>query len=248
MFLSGLNSGLNLPLAAAPELLAGSFGATAALVLVGGAVLLRWQKNRQQYAYMQAALEKGITQFPGSQPFWLLSLRQGVTVLSLGLALMLVGTGSWWLGKDAVRPTTEELKQAGPMPQGGPLGGLPAGPQGNQGSPQGGPQGGPQNGPMGRPGMRNPRDPLGLGPQGMGPGGQGLGPQGQGMPPGQGQPQQAPPPRPAPAVELWENAQTEKTLGKIAVGCGLILTILGAVRIGFARIERKYAAEASAQP
>ena len=62
------------------ELLGDSLG-IAAVLLVFGWVLLRWQQDRQGFALLQTALEKGITQFPNAPPFWLVSLRQGLTML-----------------------------------------------------------------------------------------------------------------------------------------------------------------------
>ena len=98
-------SSLALPLATPVDVFAGALGATAALLLIGGTMILRAQRNRQQFALMQTALEKGITAFPGQPPFWLLSLRQGITTISLGIALIIVGCGAWAIGHSVDRPT-----------------------------------------------------------------------------------------------------------------------------------------------
>src|SRR5258707_131726 len=63
---------------------AAGFGAMAALLLIGGAVLLRWQRTRLQFSLMQSALEKGTTPLLGNVPLWLLSFRQGAMIFVLG--------------------------------------------------------------------------------------------------------------------------------------------------------------------
>jgi len=124
------------PLATPVDVFAGALGATAALLMVGGTIFLRGQRNRQQFALMQAALEKGITSFPGQPPFWLLSLRQGVTTITLGIALIVVGAGAWSVGHSVEQPTALLASEPPPPPE-----------------PQGGPQGGPEGR---RPPPRNP--------------------------------------------------------------------------------------------
>ena len=75
---------------------AGVFGGTAAVLLVGGPMLLRWQRNRQQFLLTQSALAQGVTRFPKGPPFWLLSLRQGIVTLTLGIGLFVVGGAASW--------------------------------------------------------------------------------------------------------------------------------------------------------
>jgi hypothetical protein len=161
---------------------AGALGATAALLLVGGAILLRWQRNRQQFILMQSALEKGITSFPGQPPFWLLSLRQGITTITLGIALIIVGSGAWAIGHGVEQPTAALANEPPPPP--------PA-------QPEGPPEGPPE--------------------------------------------EHRPPPPRNPIIEKWQRAQMEQTLGQVAMGCGVILLLLGIARTGFARTERRYA-------
>jgi hypothetical protein len=81
-----------LPLGPAGDTFAGALGVTMAAVLVGGPLALRWQRNRHHFILAQAALAKGITRFPKGPPFWLLSLRQGITALTLGVGLLIVGS------------------------------------------------------------------------------------------------------------------------------------------------------------
>ncbi len=69
----------------------GSFGVAAAVLLVGGWVVLRFYRDRQQFALMQAALERGIAHMPGAVPGWLISYRQGVLALVVGLGLVVAG-------------------------------------------------------------------------------------------------------------------------------------------------------------
>jgi len=107
------------------DVFAGALAAAAALLIVGGAVLLRWQRNRHHFALMQAALEKGITSFPGQPPFWLLSLRQGITTITLGIALIVVGAGAWAIGHGVEQPAAALANEPPPPPQDGPDGRRP---------------------------------------------------------------------------------------------------------------------------
>jgi len=85
------------------DFLGGSLG-VAAILLVGGWIVLRWQQDRHRFRLMQTALEKGITRFPDSPPYWLVSMRQGLTMLALGIALTVVGGGAFWLGHQTPIP------------------------------------------------------------------------------------------------------------------------------------------------
>ncbi len=73
------------------QVAAGSFGVTAAVLLVLGWVALRYHRDRRQFQLMQAALEKGVTNIPGAVPGWLISLRQGVLSLVLGIGVVVAG-------------------------------------------------------------------------------------------------------------------------------------------------------------
>jgi hypothetical protein len=81
-----------LPLGPAADTFAGAFGVTMAVLLIGGPLVLRWQRNSHQFKLAQAAIASGVTRFPKGPPFWLLSLRQGITALTLGVALLIVGS------------------------------------------------------------------------------------------------------------------------------------------------------------
>jgi hypothetical protein len=95
---------------------AAGFGALAALVLIGGGVLLRWQRTRLQFALMQSALERGTTPLLGNVPLWLLSLRQGTMILVLGIGLFLVGAGLRNASEKVEMPTAAEMAQMPPRP------------------------------------------------------------------------------------------------------------------------------------
>ncbi len=53
------------------------------------------------------------------------------------------------------------------------------------------------------------------------------------------------PPPPNPALEQWHQAQQQQTVGLVVAGCGLLITLLGAVRMIFAGLERKQFAAAN---
>src|SRR5260370_34587421 len=91
------------------EILGDSLG-IAAVLLVGGWLAIRWQQDRHRFQLMRTALEKGITRFPDAPPFWLLSMRQGVTMLALGVALALVGGGAFWGGRQTPMPAAGSLQ------------------------------------------------------------------------------------------------------------------------------------------
>ncbi len=81
------------PLAEIADSLAVGFGVATAILLVGGSLLLRWQRARLRFALAKIALEKGTPLFPGAPPLWLMSLRQGIMLVALGVGLMAVGRG-----------------------------------------------------------------------------------------------------------------------------------------------------------
>jgi hypothetical protein len=193
-----------LPLGAPPDVFAGAFGGIAALLIVGGALFLRGQRNRQQFILMQTALEKGITSFPGQPPFWLLSLRQGILTITLGIGLIIVGSGAWGLGRSVERPT-DLINKEPPAP-------TPA------------------------PAIQTPPPPPADDIDHPGPPG----------PPRPDRPDDRRPPR-NPIIEQWIHAQMEATIGQVAVGCGIILLLVGIARTGFARTERQYV-EGTAPP
>ena len=164
-----------------------SFGVTAAILVIGGYILLQWQRNRHRYELMRAALEKGITVFPDRSPYWLLSLRQGAAIFALGIGLLVVG-GVGYVMVHGVQPPDVPVAQSimtaidKELP-------LPRGPEEK----------------LNPPFSDRPR-----------------------------------PPMPNPVLERWHRAEIQKTVGLVTMGCGLVLMLLGIVRIGFARVERKY--------
>jgi hypothetical protein len=100
------------PIGAAPEAFAAAFGAAAAILLVGGYVLLRWQRDRQQFLLMHKAMERGINALAGGPPFWVVSLRQGLMILTLGVGLVVVGLVAVQTVPDVEMPQGWQ----GPMP------------------------------------------------------------------------------------------------------------------------------------
>lgn len=96
---------------------AAGFGALAALLLIGGGVLIRWQRNRLQFSLMQAAIERG-TPLPLSIPLWLVSFRQGVMIFVLGMGLFLVGGIVHQAAEKVPMPTAAELSQNRALPRG----------------------------------------------------------------------------------------------------------------------------------
>jgi hypothetical protein len=80
------------------------FAIAAAILTVGGYVLLQWQRNRHRFQLMQAALESGQANFGEGPPFWLISLRLGVAVLVLGVGLMIVGAVAITLAQSVEQP------------------------------------------------------------------------------------------------------------------------------------------------
>lgn len=203
---------------------AGGFGIAAAIILVGGAILLRWQRTRLQFALMQTALEKGISQLPGSVPPWLLSLRHGVTILVLGIALGVVGAAVHHAASLVPVPTAAELAMdavAHPQMDRQPGFGDMRPPDGMRRPPPNGGGFGRQDRPGGPPGE-------GQLPEGGSEDGRGNGPE---RGPGVG---------PMPPLERWHRAQDQAAVSLAAAAIGFILVLLGLVRIFFAFTERKY--------
>ena len=123
------------------EILIGSFGVAGAILLVGGAIYMRLLRDRQQYQLMQMALEKGIASMPGMVPGWMLSLRQGVLALILGLGVACSGIALYRTADSIAEPPAAAFQRPGGGP--GPNGMPPPPRQFDGGRPQqfdGGPQ------------------------------------------------------------------------------------------------------------
>jgi hypothetical protein len=90
-----------------------SFGVTAAILSVGGYVFLQWQRNRHRFRLMQTALERGTTELCEGPPFWLVSLRQGVAVLVLGMGLMAAGAAAFTLAQGVEMPEALTVQSTG---------------------------------------------------------------------------------------------------------------------------------------
>ncbi|HEX4123407.1 MAG TPA: hypothetical protein VHY37_01675 [Tepidisphaeraceae bacterium] len=198
-----------------PEVVINIGIAIAAMVLSAGWICILWRRDGQRFALMQMALEKGVTRFPNTPPFWLLSLRQGVTVLALGVALVGVGAGALLVVKNVPEPTPQQQMQA-----------LPG--QRQDQMRQEGPPGGPDSA---QDQIMRPDEPFPAPPEAGGP----PGPRGQG---GADRRQPPPPPLAVPAVENWHRAQATRTIGLLSLACGAVLLVLGIVRIAFAFVER----------
>lgn len=200
------------------------FGIAAAVLIVGGSIFLRWQRNRQRFTLMRLAMERGTTAVPGGPPFWVLSLRQGLLTLTLGIGLLAAGAALYVLTSGARPPAM--ASGAGSMSQQPPdLG--PGRPRPGDGRGFGGPPPG------------DDRD-FGGPPPGAG---RDFG----GPPPRRGPGDGAPPPRPRPNPEMdqWYRTQDERTLGLLAIAVGAVLVPLGLVRTAFARVERRYSGEST---
>jgi hypothetical protein len=169
-------------LATIGEAFMGGLGVAAAILLVGGWVLLQWQRQRLRFDLMRTAIERG-TPLPQGAPLWLISLRQGLLTLTLGIALLIVGAAAWALVRGVTAPPASLAATAAqPLP---------------------------------------PPPP----------------------PPEKGRFEPRPPPPPNPVMDRWYQAQAQRAVGQIAMGCGIILVLLGAVRAGVAATERRYAAD-----
>jgi hypothetical protein len=100
----------------------GAFGAVTALLVIGGPMLLRWQRNRQQFVLVQAALEKGVAP-PWSEepPSWIVSLRQGLLTVALGVGLMVTGGVAWGFTHGLEPPVVaSETVEPAPAPHASP--------------------------------------------------------------------------------------------------------------------------------
>lgn len=225
-----------------------AFAITAAILLVGGAILLRYQRDRYHFLLMQAALAHGITAFPGTPPGWLVSLRVGSLALVLGLGLVATGTVLFLSADDVdelpgqMRPRIEsapprEGPGSGPAGRGPEGARAPAGMM-NPNMQPGVPAGGPGNMGGNPAPFRGPAGPGGGPGMGMGPvPGGGPGPNaGGGNPP-------ARPIPPNPAMERWHRMQNYRLTGMVTGCAGIILAALGIVRMIFSRLERRYAGE-----
>lgn len=204
--------------------------AVAAVLLVGGAIAARWHKDQLRFALMKAALEKGVTQFPGTPPYWLVSLRQGVMLLATGVALTGVGLGAWFLGRGVEMPATAQVQPSATEPDH-----TPDRPHHDDGPPP-----------------PRPED-FGPGPDRGGPDG----PHPGGPPPprhehgshdvGGHSDHDRPrprndhphPPSFSPAMERWHHAQIQQTTGLASAAIGIVLAFLGLVRIAFAKVEQR---------
>ena len=56
------------------------------------------------------------------------------------------------------------------------------------------------------------------------------------------------PPKPSPEMEAWHGAQYRVAVGQTAAGCGVILTLLGLVRLGYTGTERRHAERLDSDP
>jgi len=166
------------------------FAITAAALIVGGGILLRYQRDRHHFLLMKAAIEKGITAFPGATPGWLISLRVGTLSLVMGIGLLVVGIFLHIHTSDVVVTGGANT----PLPPG---------------------YVSPENG-VRRPPPAAPAN----GPQ-----------------------SDAPPPPPSPEMERQHRIENQELVGKVAFCAGIILMMLGTVRILFSRLERKYVGE-----
>jgi hypothetical protein len=217
-----------------------AFAITAAILLVGGAILLRYQRDRYHFLLMQAALTHGITSFPGTPPGWLVSLRVGVMALVLGLGLMGAGAALHRSAEhvEAIPANVRAGMNPGPGMNGpgNPERGVPAGMMDPNGPPPG------PNGPPFRGGPNGP-GPNGPGPNGPGPNGPGQGLNGPPNGPNNPNFNALPRPAPNPALERWHRVQNYRTTGLLTGCAGAILAALGVVRIFFSRLERRYDTE-----
>jgi hypothetical protein len=110
-------------LASAWDDFAVGFGVAAAVLVIGGIILLRWQRNRQSHELMKKAIEQGLTDDTPAHSPWQAAFRQSLMMLALGTALILLGGGAWLLasrqGDLSDLPTTQPVEEllSGPKPR-----------------------------------------------------------------------------------------------------------------------------------
>ena len=86
-----------------------ALGVTSAVMLVGGYLALRWRRDREQFVLLQTALEQGLTEFPNTPPYWLVSIRQAALILTLGLLLVAIGSVLQRSAGQVPMPDVDEL-------------------------------------------------------------------------------------------------------------------------------------------
>jgi len=172
--------------------------------------LITWQRDQSRFTLARMALERGLGGVPGMVPPWVISLRNGLSTLTLGIALIVVGLVALGIARKvhppaeaaviAVAPATAPATEpvALPMPPEPPAPAQPPAPQ--------------EHAPDARP-PHAPHPP---------------------RPPG---PPLAPP---SPAMEQWRTAQERETMGLVSLAVGFILTLLGLVRVLVSRVEKRY--------
>jgi hypothetical protein len=96
------------------EIFVAAFGITAAVILIVGSLVLRQIKSRQQFLLMQQVLDKGLPGLPGLPPFWVLSMRQGVMTLTLGVGLLIVGLAAMKGASKVEMPSAASLLPPSP--------------------------------------------------------------------------------------------------------------------------------------
>lgn len=153
------------------NILLGCFGVAAAILLIGGSVMLRAQQNRHRFELAKKSLETGHP-LPPAEPLWKGLHRQAQSILAVGLGLLIVGSVAWISGTGVERPAQMEFATPATKELSNPFG--------------------------------PPR-----------------------------------PPKPTPEAELWQRAQMRQAIGQSAMGCGVILTLLGLSRRSAAKTERQ---------
>ena len=112
-------------------------------IAVVATFLLRWYRMRQEFILMRLALERGLNpQLIPPQPQWLISLRQGLMIIALGVGLLTAGAIGWSMAAKVQRPQQIDLLNNPTSALGaiipdalldpGPPGGRGAGPEGQR--------------------------------------------------------------------------------------------------------------------